>query len=177
MSVVARSPLPVARLPMLSLAAGVAVAEALSDVAGLSARLKWPNDVLTSGRKIAGVLLERITDVVVIGIGVNVAQPSFGAELSKLATSIAIEGGRADREALLRGVLGALSRWRGALESGDFRLVLERWTALSATLGQRVSVDGVVGFAAGLDDDGALVLETVDGKRRIIAGEPEPVAG
>jgi BirA family biotin operon repressor/biotin-[acetyl-CoA-carboxylase] ligase len=80
LSVVLRPRLELSRLPLLSLAAAVAVAETLAEVAGLAPRLKWPNDVLVSGRKIAGILLESrlgATPLVVLGIGLNLTQRTF----------------------------------------------------------------------------------------------------
>ncbi len=172
-SMILRTALAPARLPTLSLAAGVAVAEALISTAGVDARLKWPNDVRVGARKIAGVLLERHGVAVLLGIGVNVAQRAVPAELAAHATSIAIEGGRADRDAILEAVLAAVAHWRARLEQEGFAPVRERWTALAAMLGGRVSVDGIVGTALGLDADGALLIETSTGTTRILAGDVE----
>lgn len=171
MSVVLRTALPAARWPSLSIAAGVAVAEALIDVAGLDARLKWPNDVLVDGRKISGVLLERHGDAVILGIGVNVTRAAVPAELQGRATSIEGAGGHADREALLAAVLASVRRWRDRVERDGFEPVRARWTALAAMLGRRVTVDGVDGTARGIDHDGALLLETDAGTTRIVAGD------
>ena len=171
MSVVLRTSLPVARLPTLSIAAGVAVAEALIESAGVDARLKWPNDVLVGGRKIAGVLLERHSEVVILGIGVNIAQRSVRGHLSPHATSVAIEGGRGDRDTILPAVLAAVARWRTRLEREGFDPVRARWTALASMLGRRITADAVMGTALGLDDDGALLVETETGATRVLAGD------
>ena len=96
-SIILRPRLQPARLPTLSLAAGVAVVEALERVTGLKPRLKWPNDVLVDGRKLAGILLEsRIgpSPLVVLGIGVNLAQRVFPADLAERATSVRLATGR-----------------------------------------------------------------------------------
>lgn len=170
-SVILRTSLPLARVPTLSLAAGVAVADALIAVAGVDARLKWPNDVLVNGRKIAGVLLERQNDAVILGIGINIAAASVPAEMTAHATSVAGEGGRADRAALLAALLDALAQWRPRLEREGFEPVRTRWTALAGMLGRRITADGVVGTALGLDDDGALLMETGAGTTRILAGD------
>ena len=177
MSVIVRSSLPTARVPMLSLAAGVAVAEAIIASSGVAARLKWPNDVLVAGRKVAGILLERQGDVVIIGVGVNVSQREFPGELASRATSIALEGGLCDREALLSAVLETVARWRDRLEHDGFEPLRARWIELSAMVGQRVSVDGVVGTTLGLDADGALLIDAGTGSVRILAGDVEPAAG
>jgi len=171
MSLVVRSSLPVAQLPLLSIAAGVAVAEALSAIGVREPRLKWPNDVLVDGRKIAGVLLERHGDAVILGIGVNLDARAIPAELRAQATCVAEAGGGPDRDALLAGVLDAFARWRGRLEGEGFEPVRERWTSLADTLGKRVSVDGIVGIAEALDVDGALLVATERGPSRVLAGD------
>jgi BirA family biotin operon repressor/biotin-[acetyl-CoA-carboxylase] ligase len=160
-SIVLRPRLETARLPWLSLAAGVAVADALAEIAGLGPRLKWPNDVLVGGRKIAGILLEsRLgpAPLVVLGIGVNLMQRTFPPELDGRATSVALEtGGDVDREALLGALLEGLDR--------------QRWRDSSETLGRTVRIDGVSGVAVDIDDDGALVVVDGDQRRRVVAGE------
>ena len=171
-SVVARSSLPIAQRPLLSLAAAVAIADALAEVAGVATRLKWPNDVLVSGRKIAGILLEsRSEDLVIIGIGVNVAQSRFAAELAGVATSIALERGRTmPRDELLEALLRHFDAWRARLEHDGFGPVRERWLALADTMGRRVRVEGQTGLAVGLDDDGALLLREGGRTHRVVAG-------
>jgi BirA family biotin operon repressor/biotin-[acetyl-CoA-carboxylase] ligase len=174
-SVVLRPRLEPARLPLLSLAGAVAVAEALTQVAGVAARLKWPNDVLVGGRKIAGIRLEsRVgpAPVVVAGIGVNLAQRRFPPELQAAATSVALETDRAvEREALLGALLEALDRWRRSLERGATTAVLDRWRALADTLGRTVTVEDARGVAVDVDADGALLVADGDRRHRIVAGE------
>lgn len=167
--------MPPAMWPTLSLAAGVAVAEAVERTAVLAVRLKWPNDVVVRGRKLAGILLEsHVTaePVLVAGIGVNVAQRSFPPELADRATSLALETGRTiDREALLQALLASFDAWRDRLERDGFAPVRARWLELTDTLGRRVSVDGVTGQAVDLDADGALLVREAGGLRRVVAGE------
>ena len=174
-SIVLRPRLETARLPWLSLAAGVAVADALAEIAGLGPRLKWPNDVLVGGRKIAGILLEsRLgpAPLVVLGIGVNLMQRTFPPELDGRATSVALEtGGDVDRETLLGALLEGLDRQRAGLERGAFAEARQRWRDSSETLGRTVRIDGVSGVAVDIDDDGALVVADGDQRRRVVAGE------
>jgi BirA family transcriptional regulator, biotin operon repressor / biotin---[acetyl-CoA-carboxylase] ligase len=173
-SIVVRPRLELARLPTLSYVAGLATADALARVTGLSPRLKWPNDVRLGGRKIAGILLEsRIgpQPLVVVGIGVNLNQRRFPPELAGQATSAALEtGGPVDREAVLAALLEAFDGWRGRLEAEGFAAVRARWLALSETIGQRISVEGRCGRATDLDAEGALVLEDEAGRWRVAAG-------
>lgn len=210
-SIVLRPRRPVAALPVLSLVAAVAVAEALA-AAGVRARVKWPNDVLAGGRKIAGILLETrlnagggeweredpgragapqglspgaagasprsASPVLILGIGVNIAQRAFPPDLAGRATSVALETGRpADREALLAALLDAFDRWRGRLEREGVGPVRERWLALAETIGRTVTVDGVTGVAEDLDGDGALLIRDGAALRRVVAGEVADAPG
>ena len=175
MSIVARSSLPIARVPLLSLAVGVGVAEAMIDVAGVDARLKWPNDVLIRGRKVSGILLERNGDVVLIGIGINVAQQTVPPALEAIATSVLLAGGKADRDAIAEAVLRQVSHWRQRLESEGFEPIRERWMALTSMRDQRVTADGVSGRFVGLDETGALLLDAGGEISRVVAGEVQPV--
>jgi BirA family biotin operon repressor/biotin-[acetyl-CoA-carboxylase] ligase len=180
-SILLRPRLLPARLPTLSLTAGVAVAEALVASAGLAPRLKWPNDVLVDGRKIAGILLESRLDgtasVVALGIGINVSQAVFPADLTGRATSIRLAGGHPDRERLLAALLDRIEHWRGRLETEGFDGVRERWRALADTLGRAVSVDGVSGVAVDVDEDGALLVADGDRGGRIMAGDVAEAPG
>ena len=169
LSVVVRTPLPAARVPLLSLAAAVGVAEALRGAGHVEARLKWPNDVHVDGRKIAGILLERRGDVVLLGIGVNVSQREFDADLE--ATSLALAGGGSDRESVLAAVLAEVTRWRQRLEQDGFEVVRARWMALATTPGRQVRVESVVGTALGLDEDGALLIDDGTATVRVLAGD------
>jgi BirA family biotin operon repressor/biotin-[acetyl-CoA-carboxylase] ligase len=176
-SIVLRPRLEPARLPGLSLAAGVAVAEALTRTAGITPRLKWPNDVLVGGRKLAGILLEtRLTGArptAVLGVGVNLSQRVFPADLGPRATSVWLASGRlVDRDALLSALLDALGDWRRRLERQGFAPIRTRWRALADTLGRTVTVDGVSGVAVDVDADGALVVADAEGRRRrVLAGD------
>ena len=167
-----------AQWPAYSLVTAVAVAETLARTVALAARLKWPNDVLIGGRKIAGILLEsRIvgdaaTAAIAIGVGVNLAQRAFPAGLAARATSVAIEAGRVvARDTVLTALLEAFDGWRARLEGEGMAPVRARWLALADTIGRRVSIDGVSGVAVDLDPDGALVLEGGGRRHRVVAGE------
>jgi BirA family transcriptional regulator, biotin operon repressor / biotin---[acetyl-CoA-carboxylase] ligase len=179
-SIILRPRLTPARLPMLSLTAGIAVAEALERVTGLSPRLKWPNDVLVDGRKLAGILLESrlgtsslgAAPLVVLGIGVNLAQRAFPAELADRATSVFLASGRrVEPDALLGPLLETLDAWRARLETEGGAPIRERWRRLADTLGRRVAIDGVVGIAADVDEDGALIVVDGPARHRVVAGE------
>jgi BirA family biotin operon repressor/biotin-[acetyl-CoA-carboxylase] ligase len=171
-SIVVRPRHPVAEWPRLGFAAALAVAEALGSAAGLEARLRWPNDVLVGGRKIAGILLEARDQVVVIGIGVNLAQAGFSADLADRATSIRLAGGRpVDRDTLLAVLLARFDAWRAVVEGGDFEPVRQAWLARADTLGRTVHAGEHAGVAVGLDDDGALLVRDGPLLHRVVAGD------
>jgi BirA family transcriptional regulator, biotin operon repressor / biotin---[acetyl-CoA-carboxylase] ligase len=163
-------------VPLLPLAAGVAVADGLGNL-GVSARLKWPNDVIIGERKVGGILAESSSaaasiDWVVIGIGINVEGP-LPPELRESATSLAAMGQAARAEDVAGAVLARLSVWYHRLESSGARAVLAEWRSRSVPWwGERVEAwfDGalVLGRAAGLDDEGGLVLEMDDGSSRTL---------
>ncbi len=181
MSVGLRLGAEAAHASLLPLAAGLAAAEALASF-GADARLKWPNDVLVAGRKVAGVLCEmrRLErgDAVVIGIGVNVRQRAedFAPELRGVATSLALAGIDAGIEPVAAAVLNALERLRARLAAGDRDAVLTAWSARAAFWGETVTVRAPGGDATGvatrLDDSGALVLRLESGaERTVLAGD------
>jgi BirA family biotin operon repressor/biotin-[acetyl-CoA-carboxylase] ligase len=131
-SVVLRPPLPVARWGEIPLAAGCAVAEALEAVAGVRAALKWPNDVLVEGGKVAGILAEGIVGprpLVVLGIGVNVSQgdADWPPELARHARSLAGVAGPVAREHVLAAVLARLDAWYGVLLRAGLGPVRAAW--------------------------------------------------
>jgi BirA family transcriptional regulator, biotin operon repressor / biotin---[acetyl-CoA-carboxylase] ligase len=185
-SIIVRPRLPQSLLSTLSLTTAVAAAEALRRVARVDARLKWPNDVLVAGKKIAGILLEsRIGGasatgaaaqatpavVTIIGIGINLGQRGFPPDLAESATSVALETGRApSREAVLTALLDEFDAWRGRLEGEGFGPVRDAWRRLSDTLGRRVTVDAVTGVAADVDVDGALLIDVGGSVKRVLAG-------
>jgi BirA family biotin operon repressor/biotin-[acetyl-CoA-carboxylase] ligase len=160
---------PVAGWGWLPLATGVAVVDAVAAVtgvpAGLKVGLKWPNDVLADGRKLAGILAEVSRPVVVIGLGLNVFGVPDGVDG---ATSLLDLGVAApDRHGLARGLLTELGRrivaWRAA-RGADWALASD-YRARSLTIGNRVRAhlpggQEIVGTAAGIDDHGRLLLET-----------------
>jgi BirA family biotin operon repressor/biotin-[acetyl-CoA-carboxylase] ligase len=141
------------------MAAGVALAAAVEDVAGIEAGLKWPNDLVVDDRKLAGLLAEAEGDALVVGAGCNVNWESFPEELRATATACNLEAGHlVDRDALLDAFL---DRFAAALAAGD--QVVDDYRARLATIGRSVRVEHVrdadlVGTAVGITADGALVV-------------------
>ena len=181
-SIVVRPRLSVGDLPKLSLATAVAVAEAVEAVAGVAARLKWPNDVVVDGRKLAGILLESrvgAAPLVVVGIGLNLRQGSFPPELATTATSVWLESGRlVDRDTMLEALLGAFDGWRATLQTRGFAPIRARWLELADTIGREVQVASRSGVAVDLGPDGALLVRGDAGEiYPVVAGELATAAG
>mgnify|MGYP001587604204 CR=1 FL=1 len=158
-----------AALEGLSLAVGVAVAEALEacDISGL--QLKWPNDLLFRGAKLGGILVEMVGDAsgscqVVVGVGLNVQMPATSAStIDQAWTDLATDAGASpDRNPLLSALLNHLLPLLGYYEAEGFSVWKERWEGRNAFAGQEVVVlNGerrTVGTMQGIDDTGALRL-------------------
>jgi BirA family biotin operon repressor/biotin-[acetyl-CoA-carboxylase] ligase len=170
-SVLVRVACPPSRLPPIALVAGLAVRDAVATAAPeTQPKIKWPNDVLVDGKKLAGVLVEAISAgprvlAVVIGIGVNVHTRDFPEELADRATSVALVSRRpADRAALLADVLAHLDRDLHVVVGRGLGLLRARLEAEDALRGLRVRSDtGDEGVASGIDDDGRLLVRRGDG--------------
>ena len=172
---------------MLFRSAALGLGDALLALAGpaLPLAYKWPNDVLVRGKKLAGILLESEMDragaveFVVIGVGVNLTTMPDGVEYP--ATSLAAEGVAGVTPALLlEGFARHFDGWAGRWRAGGFAPVRSAWLARASGIGAaiRVRLDRatLAGRFADLDDDGALVLDAAEGRRRIAAGEVFPAA-
>jgi BirA family transcriptional regulator, biotin operon repressor / biotin---[acetyl-CoA-carboxylase] ligase len=172
-------------IPMVTIAAGVAVAEGIQTASGLRAELKWPNDVYIGPRKVAGVLAEasanagdgRIIRHVVLGFGVNVMRAAYPPDIACRATSLEEELGRnVDRALLMVECLAALAERYTDLAQGRSAGVLEQWRArATARLGCKVrweaTGEALEGIAEDIDNTGALVVRTPSGPIRVTSGE------
>jgi BirA family biotin operon repressor/biotin-[acetyl-CoA-carboxylase] ligase len=175
MSLVLRPSSAVATL--LTIAAGVAVAEGIGAATGLLVHVKWPNDVHVGGRKLAGILAESAAGHVVLGIGINVQPAAYPADVAARATSIETELGKpVDRGLVLAECLAAIaSRYRD-LQHGRRHLIVEAWRRRAAPmLGRRVEFESSggrqTGVAEDIDDDGALIVKMRAGRLAIRSGE------
>ncbi len=183
-SIVLRPPIPPNEAPKLTLLASVAVAEALLSLTALKVNIKWPNDILIKGRKVAGILTEISTemdriDYVVIGVGVNVNMPRKGLppDIAHTATSVLMETSKVfPRIALLRAYLEWLEIYYETFKRKGFDPILNRWKHLADIIGRRISVDLMgsmrVGKVLDVDKDGFLILQDRKGTiERIISGD------
>ena len=181
MSVLLRTGQPAARCAELSFVAALAVADTVETLLPrqMQATLKWPNDVLVKGSKISGILLEQVDDATILGIGLNVLEaPSNTAYKT---TTIVANGGIASvdgaRDILLENLRQHLQTW----ETEGFDPIRLRWLARSYPIGAAIAASAgsqpVTGHFAGLDADGALLLDTPLGRQRIVAGEVTQTTG
>jgi BirA family biotin operon repressor/biotin-[acetyl-CoA-carboxylase] ligase len=178
-----RPGVPPVRLPELSLLAAVALCDALAPMLPENAgpALKWPNDVLLGGAKIAGILLEAAGNgAVVIGIGVNVAHAPAPETISYQATRLADHAPAATVPDLVAALGAVLAAWLDRWQSDGFAPVLQAWRARGPKVGDPVQVragsDIVAGTYRDLSPEGALLLDTPTGLRRVTAGDVLPLA-
>ena len=177
-SVLFRPQIPVSHLPLLPLGAGLAAAEAIRAVSGLSVDLRWPNDLLIGPRKTGGILVEanlqtkgllHAMAVAVVGIGINAHQRAFPPGLATPATSIDLEAGRIiSRQTLLVALLKSLEREASALadEAAAKEIPARVEQASTWIRDRKVEVHGpqaCSGVTAGLDEHGFLRVATADG--------------
>ncbi len=179
-SVILRPHLAPADALVLSLATGLASAAAVREVSGLIPDLRWPNDLLLQGKKFCGILTELSGEVTrvryaVVGIGMNVNQERFPADLTETATSLRREAGQAwSRVELAAALLKSLDREYRAVLAGEREALLRRFEQESSyARGRRVQVDengGYEGTTEGLDARGFLLVRTAEGLRTVLSG-------
>jgi len=183
-SVILRPELHPDALPVLTLALGLATADAIAETTGLTCDLRWPNDVMLDGRKVAGILVQLVDSAAIAGIGINVNHGAFPPEIAAVATSLRIAAKRMhSREQLLIAVLAAVDRYAGVLVAdGGRQKILDMFSKRSSyARNKRVTVDHgqsiVVGTTAGLDASGFLILRKDDGTEDLVlAGGVRPAS-
>ena len=186
-SVILRPAMPPSDALIFSLAAGLAVRAAVAEIAPqLVADLKWPNDLLLGGKKFCGILTEMNAEAtrvhhLVVGVGINVNQVKFPAELREIATSLRIETGTEwSRVELCATLLKSLDReYRNLIEDAGARdAILRRFEEGSSSVhGRKVSIEvnndengGLAGVTEGLDERGFLRVRTAEGLRTVLSG-------
>ena len=162
---------------LLSLTCAVAVADGLGKTGGTEAKIKWPNDIILNGKKVAGILLESKLNndggAYILGIGINChqKQDSFGPELQPIATSIDIESRSiADRVSLAKRLLTSVEHWLEVAEKNSEK-VINQWRKLSIQLNHRVKLiyNGreFTGNCVGIDPEKGLILQLDTGGVRM----------
>jgi BirA family transcriptional regulator, biotin operon repressor / biotin---[acetyl-CoA-carboxylase] ligase len=184
LSLILRPAMTPSEAPKITLMTGVAAAEALLTLTHLDVRIKWPNDLLVGGKKIAGILTEISTDMdgidyVVVGIGINVNIPleSLAPELRESATSVLIAGGQPlPRVKVIRAFLKSFEDYYGLMQGRGFEPIRTRWKELSNILGRHITVEMIAKSLAGevvdIDMDGVLIVKDHQGRlHRIVSGD------
>ncbi|MBI5042563.1 MAG: biotin--[acetyl-CoA-carboxylase] ligase [Nitrospirae bacterium] len=190
LSVILMPQMPSTQITLLTFAAAIAVAKAIRDIAGLDADIKWPNDILIRGKKVAGILSEMETNknplmeglsvkfsIIGIGINVNLDKKDIPLELMDNATSIKIESNSTiDRMNLICRVLENLEEWYNLFERNGVNDIIEEWKSLAITIGRDVKVQSgnsfVEGRAVDIDENGALLIKDRDGViQRVLSGD------
>jgi BirA family biotin operon repressor/biotin-[acetyl-CoA-carboxylase] ligase len=189
MSIILRLGMPPGDAGLITIMAAVASASSLREMTGLEARIKWPNDIEASGRKLGGILTEmrsepdRILHAVVgIGINVNTRMDDFPEEFRDSATSLYHETGRIwARTDVAVHLLDAFHGEIASFRKHGRGALLERWRGLSSTLGKRVSVETsagtIVGRALDVDDRGFLLVRTAGGVQTVSSGDVTMLRG
>ncbi len=170
-SLILRPDLSPLEVGWITFVAAIAVCETVREATGLKAAIKWPNDVLIGGRKVAGILTEMNAETdrvkfVIVGLGMNVNADKV--HLPPRGTSLKMESGnKVSRICLLQNVLQKTEYWYGCLQARDFSPVIERWKALSITIGRRIRLSEhhriIEGKAVDLSAEGGLVILNEDG--------------
>ena len=156
--------------PLLTLALGLATADAIATAARITPDLRWPNDVLIGPRKIAGILVQLINEKAIAGIGINVNHTSFPPELAGEATSVRLALGRPiSRDSILLALIPAIGQFT-ALDPPDILRLFTRSSTYAA--GRHVTVHqpggDIEGVTAGLNSDGFLIVRQNDGTETLI---------
>ena len=188
LSVILRPKLAPPHAAQITLMCAVALAETVQSFLPFRPEIKWPNDILAGGKKLAGILTESSVEAdrvrfVIVGIGVNLNFPKelMPKAIQDVATSIFILTQKTvDREAFARRLIQDLDRCYGELENGGFASIAERWESFFQLKGKKVKVEmmdqAILGKAMGIDSEGALILQDEGGcQRKIVAGDVIPV--
>jgi BirA family transcriptional regulator, biotin operon repressor / biotin---[acetyl-CoA-carboxylase] ligase len=184
LSVILRPHLPPRQAPQITLTAAVSLAETVDAFLPNPPAIKWPNDILIDGRKVAGILTEAACDAerieyVILGIGLNVnyRRDAMPEELRERATSLADAiGENVSRESVFARLIHDLDRCYGELEEAGFESLRPRWKAYFGLRGRMVRVEHygqtILGRAIDIDCEGGLIVEDDTGQRRtIVAGD------
>jgi BirA family transcriptional regulator, biotin operon repressor / biotin---[acetyl-CoA-carboxylase] ligase len=179
LSIVLRPRFDLARWPLINLAAALAVHDAIFKTCDLKVDIKWPNDICVHDRKLCGILAETVETEIgtaaIVGIGINLQDENFPAELKPLATSLrSVTGSEVNRDFLINQLLKAVSQQYEMLnsESGSEHIIREWCANSSYAFGRKIRVslgdEQFAGTTRGLESDGALRVETAEGENRIV---------
>jgi len=162
----------------VTLTAGVAIASALSNLAGKKFLLKYPNDIMYEGKKLGGILCEMKMGrscFVLVGIGINLLQKTFTSEIISTAISLKQIGVNASLESTACVILNSLETDIGLFKEKGFTAIKDKWLENNCTIGKEIVVElpnsKIEGLAIGIDDDGSLIIDTQDGRQKVMTGD------
>jgi len=183
-SLILRPVLSPTETPRITLMTAVVLAETLISLMKLKLRIKWPNDILVNGKKLAGILTEISTEMdevnyIIVGLGLNVNTQleDLPREIKKTATSILIETGKQfPRVKLIQHYLKLYEKYYDMFKKNDFEPIMKRWRELADIIGKQIRVDVIgkthIGKVVDVDNDGVLILKDNQGKlQRIFSGD------
>ena len=168
---------------MLTLVAAMAVASGIQDITGMETKIKWPNDLVLSGKKICGILTEMSTDLdsiryIIVGIGINVNTSDFPEDIAATATSLYLESGKSwKRSELIAAIMKRMEQYYEIfLKTADLSGLKEEYESKLANLGRQVKVlapkQEYCGICRGITDGGELLVEREDGSiSQVMSGE------
>ncbi len=184
LSIILRPDIPPKDATLITLIGACAVVKTLKSFLGIDAKIKWPNDVLISGKKVCGILTEMRTmdsdiDFVILGLGINANfhVKELPKDIQKTATTLSTEcGSDISIEQLLKTLIQDIDDLYNRMLSGDIKFIIDMWKSVSDTLGQQVRIatfkENIEGTAVDVDETGALIVKTADGKpKTILAGD------
>jgi BirA family biotin operon repressor/biotin-[acetyl-CoA-carboxylase] ligase len=180
-SIIIRPVIDISKVGLLPLFAAVGVALTIKGLTDLDCECKWPNDILLNERKCCGILMEsafqqNTLSHVIIGIGLNVNQKSFGEELDGKATSLRRECGKEfDRGDIFQSLMTSFESLYTEVKKGDFNKTLRLWKLHTSIFGKQISLTqagkGINGRVIDLADNGGLIIETATGSQVFYAGD------
>ena len=183
-SLILRPTMQPGETPRITLMTAVVLAETLLSMMKLKLRIKWPNDILVDGKKLAGILTEISTEMdavnyIIVGLGLNVNTQfgKFPSEIKGNATSILIENGKQfPRVKLIQHYLKLYEQYYDMFKKNDFEPIMNRWRELADIIGKQIRVDVIgkthIGKVIDVDNDGVLILKDDQGKlQRIFSGD------
>lgn len=187
MSFLLRPEISVENAPLISLIMGLAAHEAIKEATGIETELKWPNDLVIDGKKVAGILAaseirDNKPDFVVIGIGINMFQENFSGEIAATATSLKLAGGTFSREDLENSIVKSFNRYYDIfIREESFRAFAEEYNSLTVNIKRRVRViepdNEYEAESLGVNEEGELMVRLDSGDIRAIRSGEVSVRG
>ncbi len=184
MTIILRPDVTLLEASKLTIVTGVAIAKTLHDEFNIEVGIKWPNDLLIGNKKICGILTEAVTEkdnleavLVGVGIDVNISPEDIPEEIENIATSVQKETDiQFNRAEIIREFFKIFEEFYEEFKNGNFKYIVSEWRRLSSTTGNRVKVyknsKALIADAVGITNNGALIVETDDGKlEKITSGE------